>query len=110
MRSMLEEAKKYMSFFYQNEDWVENPVLLYHGKEVDSEVVDYIKEFFVLLMESKLLNDYTKLYLSSPSSSIRRMVNLYNERMVELNWIDYGTVTSSIKYDRNKLAIFHPIV
>lgn len=104
MSSMLEESRKYIPFFYQNGEWMEEPIMKHQGRNMDCEVVDYMRELFELLMESKLLSESTKLYLSSPFVSIRRMVDLHNERSMVFDTLNYGTVTSSIKYDRKKLA------
>lgn len=108
MSDILIESKKYIHAFYQDGVWVDSPILVYNGKAVDPDVIEYLRELFLLFLESRFLSDYTKIYLKSPLSSMRQVFELYNESHSLLDRVNRSTAFSNIQYDKKKLKPYFP--
>jgi hypothetical protein len=102
--TLIEDSKRYISNFYVNDKWLEEPIpILYAGKAVDNSVMVALSKFYSLLLDSSMLNDCTKLYLKSNMKGVKDTIDKYNAEHMEVDWINLNTAQSKVQYDKKKL-------
>lgn len=103
--SIIEESKKWLSYFYVNGEWLDEPIKFkVNGREVSEEVMEFLSNFFRFLIEGTMLNECSIIWLTSNLPNIRSAIEFYNSQQLEIDRINLNTAQSKIQYDKNKLA------
>ena len=102
-KNLIDESKSILPKFYNNGNWVENPVLRYNGRYVENDVVEFLSDFFHFLIESRFLNEFTVVWLNSNMPSVNKAFEVYNAEHDEVEKVNMNTVQSAINYDKKKL-------
>lgn len=103
-RDIMSESKKIIYEFYNNGEWVENPSFIVNNREIPEYSKEFLGQLFRFFINSKFLSDYSKEWLLTNLPSIREMVETMNMKSVEMKHVNFNTVQSALRYDKNRLA------
>jgi hypothetical protein len=102
--TLIEDSKKYINNFYSSGSWLKEPIpIQYGGKPVSNYTMLIMEKYYRLLLESTMLNDCTRLYLTSNMKGVKDAVEKYNQEHLEIDWINLNTAQSKVQYDKKKL-------
>ena len=90
---------------YMKEDGTmyERPIGSIARRNLNKSQDDLLKRYIDLIMNSKIVNITTKIYIRSTESSVASVIKNYNETVPEHEQINIKTAQSLIDYDRKKL-------
>lgn len=103
--NLLDESKIYLPNFYDcnKEEWLENPSFKMNGREVEKSVIEFLIEYYHLLLDSSILNWYSIIWLKSNLGSVRKTFLNYNEANLEIDKVNLNTAQSNLTFSKNKL-------
>ena len=105
-RDMLDETKVWLKYFYNNGQWEEEPNFKINGRDPEPELIEFLRGFFMFIMESNFVSENTKIWLTSHESTVKAAVNNYNNQVLEVDRVKENTVAANIQYDKNKVKKF----
>lgn len=105
-RDMLDETKVWLKYFYNNGQWEEEPNFKINGRDPEPELIEFLRGFFMFIMESNFVSENTKIWLTSHESTVKAAVSNYNNQVLEIDRVKENTVAANIQYDKNKVKKF----
>jgi len=108
-KNLIDTSKRYLNFYYKEGEFIDSPKHKFNGRQVGDAEIEFMLKFFKFLIEGSFLNDKTKMWLQSNATSVRVMVESYNEQeMGEDKKLLSGSVSNIIGYDKKKLEKYFP--
>ena len=108
-RTIIDEAKEILPSYYSNGEWLDNPDIKFNGRDLDDGTVNFIKELLMVLVEGNVLNEITRIFLMSSSTSVVKAIETYNMTCAEIDKIpNINTAQSCIQYDKKRLKKYFP--
>lgn len=107
MNYILRNLKKLnMTFPKVNGQYKYNPVSPYGSLNLSNDVLEFMRDFFEFVMNSKILSTETMIYIKSFEDTPKEVVQQHNENADEYNKITVKQLTNHIYYDTKRLHEF----
>lgn len=105
--TVIEESKKYISSFYVNGAWLKNPIrVVENGKEVSDQAMNFLNEFYHVLLEGNIISKYSIIWVTSSAPSIKEALEYYNRQHSAIEQLNVNTALADIRYDKKRLKSF----
>ena len=107
MNYILKNLKKLnLTFPKVNGQYKFNPVSPYGSLNLSNETIDFMREFYEFIINSKILSTETLIYIQSFEDTPKEVVQRHNENADEYNKITVKQLTNHIYYDTKRLHEF----
>lgn len=102
--TIIDEAKELLPSFYADGQWIENPELKFNGRQLDSEVIEFLKQILKFLLDGSAISEASKIFIMSPATSVAKAFEKYNNSCEEIDKIEnLNTFQAMIQYDKRKM-------
>lgn len=106
-KNLIDESKAWLPQFYKDGEFIEEPKVKFNGRVLESNIVNFVSDFFKFLLDSKFLNNCTIIWLNSNLSSVQKTFEFYNSQCDEVDMINIKTAQVKINYDKVKLRKYY---
>ena len=109
MRSIISLTRE-VHHCYMREDGslYERPIGSIAKRDISKDKDDFLKKYIDLIMNTKIVSDTTKIYITSTLPSVASVIKQYNLGLDEHKQINIKTAQSKIDYDGKKLLKYFP--